>query len=156
MLRPLAIFFVLILLPLGLSAGTKSRVEKVKAQLLHIEEQVVHANESCDRAVFERVEAEEFIFTGSAGKVTNKQQDLDSLKDCHPSELKASFEDPIVQLHGDVAVLNAQLTQHPINKEGQVVTRRFRFTDVFVWRDHRWQMVVGHSSRIPDPPSVVK
>ena len=155
-MKTVAIFSVLVLLPLGLSADAKSRVEKVKAQLLHIEQEVVHANETCDRAVFERVEAEEFIFTGSAGKVTNKQEDLDSLKECRPSDLKASFEDPIVQLHGDVAILNAQLTQHPTNKEGQAVTRRFRFTDVFVWRDHRWQMIVGHSSRIPDTPAVAK
>jgi hypothetical protein len=30
------------------------------------------------------------------------------------------------------------------------LTRRSRFTDVFVWRDRRWQLVAGHSSRIPD------
>jgi hypothetical protein len=155
-MKLLVVLIILGLLPTAASAQKNSNSEKERGQLLSIEEQVVHANETCDRAVFDRIEAEEFIFTSSAGKVTDKQQDLDSLKDCRPSELKASFEDPIVQLHGEVAILNAQVTQHPTNKEGQVVTRHFRFTDVFVWRDGRWQMVVGHSSRIPDPPSVVK
>jgi preprotein translocase subunit Sec63 len=28
------------------------------------------------------------------------------------------------------------------------VTKQTRFTDVFVWRDGRWQIVAGHSSRI--------
>jgi len=36
------------------------------------------------------------------------------------------------------------------DKEGKVITRRSRFTDVFVWRDATWQLVAGHSSRISD------
>jgi hypothetical protein len=34
------------------------------------------------------------------------------------------------------------------SKDGKEVTSQSRFTDVFVWRDRRWQIVAGHSSRI--------
>ena len=39
------------------------------------------------------------------------------------------------------------------DKEDKVITRKSRFTDVFVWRDATWQLVAGHSSRIPDAPA---
>lgn len=142
------VFAALILAP---SAGAKSTPEKVKQELIGVELDVVRANETCDRKAFEKIEADEFIFTNSAGKVTDKQEDLASLKDCRPTQLHASIEDARLQVHGKVAILNAQITEHPTNKEGQVVTRRFRFSDVFVWRDGRWQMVLGHSSHIPEP-----
>lgn len=133
------------------TAGPKATPEQIKQALLQIEHDVVRGNETCDRAVFERIEADEFIFTNTVGKVTDKQQDLASLKDCHPSHLDASIDDARLQVHGKVAILNAHLAEHPTNKEGQVVTRNYRFTDVFVWRDGRWQMVLGQSARIPDP-----
>jgi ketosteroid isomerase-like protein len=128
----------------------KAPSEDIKRTLVAIEQDVVHGNETCDRAAIERVEADEFIFTSPAGKVTDKQQDLASLKDCRPSIVHAEIDDAKFQMHGEVAILNAQITEHPTNKEGQVVTRRYRFSDVFVWRDGRWQMVLGHASRIPD------
>ncbi len=150
-MKILAAMLVLVTFASAQMVGPKGKPGQIKDEFTKIELDVVGGNESCDRAVFERIEADEFIFTGPSGTVTDKQQDLASLKDCKPSKLDASIDDARVQVHGDVAIFNAQLTEHPTNKEGQVVTGRYRFSDVFVWRDKRWQMVLGHSSRIPEP-----
>jgi hypothetical protein len=42
-------------------------------------------------------------------------------------------------------------TRSRSSKDGREVTNQSRFTDVFVRRAGRWQIVAGHSSRIPAP-----
>ena len=54
-----------------------------------------------------------------------------------------------VSVYRDVVVFNARATTTTTNAKGEPVSRRNRFTDVLVWRDRRWQLVAGHSSRIP-------
>src|SRR5262249_40635933 len=100
---------------------------------------------------FDRVEAEEFIFTDSAGGVTDKKQDLAGEKDCHKSDGTYEVDETEVRLYGDTAVVTGRITTTHKNKEDKLAVRRSRFTDVFVWRDKRWQLMAGHSSRIPDP-----
>ena len=39
-------------------------------------------------------------------------------------------------------------TKQELTQIGADVTKQTRFTDVFVWRDGRWQIAAGHSSRI--------
>jgi len=97
-----------------------------------------------------RHEAEEFIFTDASGNVSNKRQDLAGEKDCHKSDAKYDVDDTDVRLYPASAVVTGRITITKKDKEGKVITRRSRFTDVFVWRDATWQLVAGHSSRIPD------
>jgi hypothetical protein len=50
--------------------------------------------------------------------------------------------------YGDVVVFNALATTRATNPKGEV-ERKNRFTDVLVRRGGRWQLVSGHSSRLP-------
>jgi ketosteroid isomerase-like protein len=122
----------------------------VRRQLLDIEQEIARANRECDYRYFERVEAEEFIFTDARGGLTTKKQDLAGEKDCRRNDSKQSFDEVIVQPHGDWAVLSARSTTTFVDRNGHPATRLNRFTDVFVWRDGRWQLVAGHSSRLPN------
>jgi ketosteroid isomerase-like protein len=117
-------------------------------QLLQIEAEIAVANRDCDYAYFRRVEADEFIFTDGSGAVTTKAQDLATEKDCRKSTALTLVDEPRLLLYGDVAVLNARSSVEAKNRDGQSVVRRNRFTDVFVWRDGRWQLVSGQSTRI--------
>jgi ketosteroid isomerase-like protein len=117
-------------------------------QLLQIEAEIAVANRDCDYAYFRRVEADEFIFTDGSGAVTTKAQDLASEKDCRKSTALTLVDEPRLLLYGEVAVLNARSSVEAKNRDGQTVVRRNRFTDVFVWRDGRWQLVSGQSTRI--------
>jgi ketosteroid isomerase-like protein len=124
---------------------------EIKNTMLQIEREIGRANLDCDYRYFDRVEAEEFIFTDSAGGVTNKKEDLAGEKDCHKSDGTYEVDETDVRLYGDTAVVTGRVTITRKNKEDKLVVRRSRFTDVFVWRDKRWQLVAGHSSRIPEP-----
>ena len=127
--------------------------DRIKQDLMQIERDIGKANVAGDAAFFERVEADEFIFTDAGGGVTNKKEDLDSLKQpANPDAKLVSYDvdDMNVRLYDKVAVVTGRVTTKRLVK-GQSVTGQSRFTDVFVWRDQRWQIVAGHSSRIRTP-----
>jgi ketosteroid isomerase-like protein len=82
--------------------------------------------------------------------VTTKKEDLESVKGpANPDSKLLSYDvdDMKVMLYGKTAVVTGRSTLKGTNK-GVAWTSQSRFTDVFVWRDNRWQLVAGHSSRI--------
>jgi ketosteroid isomerase-like protein len=125
--------------------------EEIKNNLLQIEREIGRANLDCDYKYFDRVEADDFIFTDAAGGVTDKKQDMAGEKDCHKTDGTYDVDDAAVRLYGNTAVVTGRVTTAHKNKEDKLVTHHSRFTDVFVWGDNRWQLVAGHSSRIPEP-----
>jgi uncharacterized protein YdeI (BOF family) len=136
------------------TAGKKlSKDERARQELMQLERDIGKANVERDAAFFERVEADEFIFTDSSGGITLKKEDVASVKaPANPDSRLLSYEvdDMKVSLYDDTAVVTGRVTQRGVFK-GQEWTGQSRFTDVFVWRDKRWQIVAGHSSRIPAP-----
>ena len=130
-----------------------NKEERAREELMQLEREIGKANVNRDHAFFERVEADEFIFTDSGGGMTTKKEDVDSVKaPANPDARLLSYEvdDMKVMLYGRTAVVTGRSTLKGINK-GQEWTSQSRFTDVFVWRDNRWQIVAGHSSRINKP-----
>lgn len=121
--------------------------EQIKAGLIQIERDAGRANFNCDYEYFRRLEADEFIFTNAKGDTTTRQQDLAGEKDCHKFEGTYDLDETRVRLYDNTAVVTSRVTVTG-KKEGKVL--RSRFTDVFVWRDGRWQIVAGHSSYIPE------
>ena len=125
---------------------------RLEAELMQLERDIGKANVDRDKAFFQRVEAEEFIFTDSAGGITTKAQDIASL-DTPPGDFKlASYDvdEMKVSVYGNTAVVTGRTTTVSRGKD-RTVTNRSRFTDVFVRRGGQWQIVAGHSSRIRDP-----
>lgn len=129
----------------GAQAQPPRAAADVQRDLLAIEKAIYRANNECDYEYFAHIEAEEFIFTGADGSVTTRAQDLASEKDCRKGDNVFVIDEPRLLRYDSVAVLNARLVTQ--SAAGQVL-RRSRFTDVFVWRDRRWQLVLGHSTRL--------
>lgn len=138
----------------GQTAQKKSDKElKTEQELMALERAIGDANVRRDKAFFERIEADEFIFTDAGGGITTKQEDVSSL-DTPPApdapRLVSYVPDEMrVYLYDKTAVVFGRVTTTYRNKEGKGGSSQSRFTDVFVWRDERWQLVAGHSSRIP-------
>ena len=125
---------------------------KVEAELLQLERDIGEANIKRDKGFFERVEADEFIFTDSGGGITTKAEDVASLdKPAGEFKLISYLVDEMkVSIYGKTAVVTGRTTTTSRGKDHEV-TNKSRFTDVFVKRDGRWQLVAGHSSRIREP-----
>lgn len=159
LMRRLLAIFVLMLtascLALGQTTGKKEsgKEERAREALMQLERDIGKANVERDYAFFERIEAEEFIFTDSGGGITTRKEDLAGVKaPANPDSrlLAYDVDEMKVMLYDKTAVVTGRSTLKGINK-GQEWTSQSRFTDVFVWRDNRWQLVAGHSSRIRAP-----
>ena len=125
---------------------------KTEAELMRLERDIGDANIRRDKAFFERIEADEFVFTDSGGGITTKAEDVASL-DKPAGEFKLVFymvDDMKVHVYGKTAVVTGRTTTTHRGKDREAANRS-RFTDVFVKRDGRWQLVAGHSSRIREP-----
>ncbi len=134
------------------TAKAQARPNKVEAELMQLERDIGEANIKRDKAFFARVEADEFIFTDSAGGLTTKAEDVASL-DKPVGELKlVSYivDEMKVVVYGKTAVVWGRVTTTSRGKDREVVGKS-RFTDVFVKRNGRWQIVAGHSSRLREP-----
>ena len=146
---------------LSVSAETRQKTnpklsheDRTKQDLMQLERDIGKANVERDYAFFDRVEADEFIFTGADGSLLTKKDDLKGLKEpANPDFTLLAYDvDEIsVLLYEKVAVVTGRVTQKSRHK-GAEVNSQTRFTDVFVSRDGRWQIVAGHSSRIPKRP----
>ena len=125
---------------------------KVEAELMQLERDIGEANITRDKAFFARIEGDECIFTDSGGGLTTKAEDLASLDEpVGETKLVSYIVDEMKVLdYGKTAVVLGRVTTTTRGKDGEV-TRKSRFTDVFVKRDGRWQIVAGHSSRIREP-----
>lgn len=134
------------------SIETASNQSSVEAELMQLERDIGQANINRDKAFFERIEADEFIYTDSGGGITTKAEDVASL-DKPAGEFKlVSYEvdEMKVKVYGDTAVVWGRTTTKLQGKDREVINKS-RFTDTFVKRDGRWQLVAGHSSRIREP-----
>ncbi len=126
------------------------KAERIKNDLMQLEHDIGKANIQSDYAFFDRVEAEEFIFTDAGGGVTTKKQDLEALKQPPNPDVKLvayDVDEMNVLLYDKTAVVTGRVTTKRLVKGTEVLSKS-RFTDVFVWRQRRWQLVAGHSSRI--------
>ena len=148
---------MLLLLSAALPVLTQSKQKangpgRVEAELMQLERDIGKANVERDKAFFQRVEAEEFIFTDSAGGITTKAEDVASL-DTPPGEFKLvsyDVDEMKVRVYGKTAVVTGRTITVSRGKDRDI-TGKTRFTDVFVKRGGRWLIVAGHSSRIREP-----
>lgn len=151
-------FLTVTLSLLMFASGTfaQGKPSKTETELMQIERDIGEANIRRDKAYFDRIEADEFIFTDSGGGLTTKAEDLASLdKPAGPAKLIAYVVDEMkVMVYGSTAVVwgrvttTTRITNNGVDRE---IVSRSRFTDTFVKRKGRWQLVAGHSSRIREP-----
>ncbi len=130
------------------SGGPGESEAKQRDDLVRIEREIAQANFDCNYSYFARVEGAEAVFTDPSGTVTDRAGDLAGEATCHKTNAMATLDSVEIRLYGPAAVVLVRLTIAATSRDGKPVTRRSRFTDVFVWRDNRWQLVAGHSSRL--------
>jgi ketosteroid isomerase-like protein len=91
--------------------------------------------------------ADEFIATYDDGSRGDKAKEL-ALTAAFNQQVESAVQDDFtVKIYGDTGVV--WLTLHLVGiRQGQKAEVTFRYTDVFVWRDGRWQCVSSQSTRV--------
>ena len=95
--------------------------------------------------------ADELVLTtGRTGEVTNKQQTIDEIKDpSYGSGGSDKLDDLKIISFENTAVATFKILTNGKDKTGHYF-RIARYTEVWIYRDTRWQLLTSHSSLIPD------
>jgi len=115
--------------------GTADVSGKRKQELQDLEDRWLRVED--DPAALESILAPDFLHVVPAGIITREQQ-LEFMRK-HPAphaNTQKHFEDMHVRIYGNVGIVNGVVVA---NEEGK--RRRTLFTDVFAYREGKWQAV---------------
>lgn len=97
-----------------------------------------------DRATCERILGDDFILTSARGLLMSKEEWLAAAMGPFVGEALV-WEEIRVRPFGDVAVVHARARQRA-SVAGQDWSGLFLLTDVWIFRDDRWQVVSRHGT----------
>ena len=100
-----------------------------------------------DASFLDKLYAEEYLFTDQDGKTYDRSVDIDGVKTGEFKMLSGKLDDLKVHVYGDFATVTG-VNDFKGTFKGEDASCICRFTDVFVKRDGRWQVVASHVTRI--------
>ena len=122
----------------------------VETTILALEKQWSVANVHKDVAALERIMADDYIGIEAVGVVQTKAQEIGDIK---TGDVVVEAEEPTemkVRLYGDVAVVTGHLLVQDV-REGKSGHHEVVFTDIWVKRDGRWQVVNYQGTQLKGP-----
>jgi len=120
--------------------------EKIIEILTDAEHRLAMAWVEGDRGFIEATLADDWIVTDLTGRVLTKDEVLRETFGSNDREIVSMTIDEIhVRPFGAWAIVTG-LTEAAGKYEGQVMEVRLRFTDIFVVRDGRWQVVASQAT----------
>jgi ketosteroid isomerase-like protein len=119
-----------------------------EAELRALEEKLARAWVEKDRPFIEGLLAADWSVTDATGQVLTKDQVLaQTFASADRTIDSMTIDDVRVRLFGSMAVVTGR-TRATGSYRGQTGSAVLRFTDVFVQRDGRWQIVASHGSSV--------
>jgi hypothetical protein len=119
----------------------------VEQELLKLEQEWTNADVKADWAFLNRILADAWVITDTDGTVTNKAQDLASLKSGELVISSMVADDMKARVYGDAEVVTGRNTLKGTEK-GKDISGQERWTDTWIKMAGRWQCVATHSSKI--------
>lgn len=132
-------FWLLLLCSLAHGAACPTGERKDEATLIQIEERWAQH----DVAALECLLAPDFEEAGATGELIDRSQMLAS--SAGRSDRHSELSEMHAHLYGDFAYVRGTA----VTSGGMQPAVKSRFTDIFVYREGRWQCVAGHESRFP-------
>lgn len=127
--------------------ATASNVSSAKQALVQVEHDWANALVKGDVGTWSRCVANDWIGTTPEGNMVTKAGAYADLKAGLVVRELFRLDDLKVRVYGDVAIVFGLETEKS-NIHGKDMSGQYRFTDVFVKRDGRWQAVASHLSRV--------
>jgi ketosteroid isomerase-like protein len=139
-----------------LAVGLKLRAERIGTEpgqqpprsdeqlLMRLVQEYNDAQVKRDRSALERLWADDYLYTHSNGAVMTKAEDIADTMSGEMTWTAAKLDDLRVRLYGEVGIVTGRLTME--GRAAQYASGPRRFTDVFVRRSGRWQLVGGQTT----------
>ena len=132
---------------LSVFGQSKGRGGDAEQRVMRIEKEMLAAVLKGDPSASERYLADTYVFTGTDGDVEDRAQNINDLKSGDLKLRSASLDDTKVQVYGDTAIVTYSSNDKGTYK-GKDISGKTRWTDVFVKRNGKWQLVATHGSRV--------
>lgn len=128
-------------------AQTQARAQSDQDILIKLERDWDFAYHNRDVKFVENVLAKEFVATYAEGGRADRDQELALAASFNQQIDSSTLDEFIIHVYGDTAVVH--MTQHLTGpSKGKPLTIAFRYIDVFVMRDGRWQCVASQSTKV--------
>lgn len=101
-----------------------------------------------DFAALAKALGDDLVYTHSSAAVDTKASFLEALTSGRTKYQSIEPREMTVRVYGNTAIINAA-AHFLVNANGQQLDNQLRFTDVWVLRDGRWQMVAWQSTKLP-------
>ncbi len=135
-------------LPLWLAACRLTVNLDVQETLEQVEQRRFAAMVAQNIAALEPLLADELSYTHSTGETENKAQLLETIRSGRLRYEAIDVREVDVHRYGDVALLRGRLALRA-RAGDRALQLDLRYTDAYVYREGRWQMVAYHATRIP-------
>ena len=136
---------MLLLCPLAYAVPCPTAQVKDGSALVQTEQTWARSLEHQDTATLACILADEFEGAGPDGKLTDRATTL--AKAAQPRAVHHELSDLHAHVQGDFGYIRG--TAAAIDAQGKTLAT-VRFTDVYEYRDRRWQCVAGHESMIAE------
>jgi len=141
---------LLVTILLGLlvvSPGGAQTPNATQREVLKVDQTLLDALLQKDRATFEPLLADDYVYIHSNGTVTNRTQEIAQTMSADVEWTASKLSNLRVRIYGDVAVVTGTLT-HTGSAKGYVGGARL-ITHLWAKRNGRWQNVGGQSTIVP-------
>jgi ketosteroid isomerase-like protein len=129
------------------AAQASRRAQSDQDILIKLERDWDAAYHSRDVKFIENVLAPEFVGTYAEGGRADRAKELALAAEFNQQIDSSVLDEFIVRIYGDTAVVH--MTQHLTGpSKGKPLTIAFRYIDVFVMREGRWQCVASQSTKV--------
>ena len=118
-------------------------------ELNQIQQRLIKAWVTKDRETINSLLADDWAVTDPGGHVLTKEQVMAELDSGERNLESGTIDDVHVRLFGDVAVVTGRTTATG-SYQGNSVSVKLRFTDVFVKRSGRWSAVASQATLIAE------
>ena len=120
--------------------------------IFHLERETMEAIKNKDADALDRIVGDDFIHRSPGGVDAGKAEFLKNVVSLPVKVVEIWGEELKVSVYGETAVLTGVQRVKTKNPDGKEEAGAGAFTDVFVRREGRWQMVLAYSVDLPVIP----
>ena len=137
------------LLSMSLAAGQGAPNSSTEDQIKKYEQDWAQATVNQGPAAVDQYEADDIITTDPSGRVTDKAQDRLDLSSGDFKIQSEELSEIKVHVYGNTAAAVGTNTLRGTYK-GQDISGKYRFTDTWVNRNHKWQVVASQYTKVQE------
>ncbi len=126
-------------------------VTKAEEEVRKLERQWLDAYEQNDSDAMTKIVADDFVITFPNGAQQTKPDIMNLIKT--PSsgpKMRFYTEDVKSRAYGDTVILSGRVVTE-YERDGKKVKEQSRYTDTYLKRNGRWQVVASHLSNVQEP-----